>query len=844
MNHKTIKTLILFVAILAVAMICFIMIAGRKNKHDDDALARLNRGYSLAFSEPFKEVESVALPKEEEDLLSAKNYDLDEFRKREIPSAWSIDYATIPSDASFRKTDDGYSVDSPQGTIRFAGPNLNGMCSSFLIELTVRNNSDKESEIILGVHDSGLVRNGYHPLVTERINCREEKKIEAELSVFEQFADVAPTVSVHGAITLVDLTIYRKTHDDFTVVEGEIVERSALPDPQDTDYPDCRYTAHFIGHKILSGMSCNKELVLSIDGFINKSILPTDDLKAGDKIKCAILPIDAVPEKLASIQEADDLSLFMLDSYLVTTCSIIPAYTDLSEDFNASVPFKSESFEFQSVFDRGFNPPIPDSVKEAQKRRIEKDLAEANRMLSSLDGKKDEIEQRFQNAWAKEKERFADGFNTIKDEKGAVSLYWRNVDNSFWCLPPDYSLFPQNPFEIPKDKLDALVAFKDFLESNGIQLIVSIVPDSYAVSSRIINPDFRDIPELQCATYVKQLSDAGVECPYEVAGILENYNLFPLAFWFPKKDHHPDATAQYVIAEEIADRLARFGFMQKLDKSLFSHSGEDSSSKMVFPSNCDIGDHAANEKIKAEKIYYQGKLLDKDPSSEILVLGNSFAYTPGEKNGQHSLTAFLSERMLYPVDDYILVARGPMTTAIQRMFEQPETFLKARKVVILHMPAGHCTPGTVWNNISDMDRKRLMLNGKKLVQTLHIAGNGDYANDFSQDYARKGWKEFEGKNDIKCFDDKKFGILEQTLPNIDPSKPFLCVVQTVRSPFFATPTLFVNGIREMVPAVHDSYVFFWQDVYFELPAGTTQLKIELQGKKNTLVGFNKVLIYQ
>ena len=42
----------------------------------------------------------------------------------------------------------------------------------------------------------------------------------------------------------------------------------------------------------------------------------------------------------------------------------------------------------------------------------------------------------------------------------------------------------------------------------------------------------------------------------------------------------------------------------------------------------------------------------------------------------------------------------------------------------------------------------------------------------------------------------------------------------------------------------DPSTIYWQDVNFELPAGTTQLKLELQGKKGALLGFNNVLIYQ
>lgn len=797
--------------------------------------------FALVFSDHFNGDKSPLLSKTFEDILKEKGYDVDEFKKRRIPSDWTIEYYTIPADTSFRTTDDGYSIVSPKESICFIGQRMNGMRSSFRIELTVKNLSDEESEVSLGIHNTGPVKNGHNTLVTEKINSKEIKTIKVELSVFEQFALIAPTVSVKGSIVLTDLSIYRRDYDEFTIVEGEIIERSALPAPEDTDYPDCRYTAHFVGKTILSGMPCNKELALSIDGFLKKKLLPTT-IKPGDKIRCAIIPVASLPDDLASIQEADDLSLFNLDSYFVTSYYIISSYSDFSTNYNASIPFKSDTFEFTSAFNQGFNPPIPESVKDAQNTKIKKDLEEANKMIAYIEENKDDIEKRFQDAWTKEKKRFPDGFNTIKNG----SIYWRNIDNSFWCLPSNYSLIPQTPYRISKDRIDAIVAFKDFLESNGVQLIVSLVPDWYEISSRIINPAFKNIPDLQCAIYVKQLSEAGIECPYEVTKILENYNRFQFAYFFPSNDH-PSTTTQYSIAEEMVDRLSRYDIKPNLNPSSFSHAkaNEPSPFGVFFPSNCDIGTNDANEEIVGEMVYYDGKLVQQDPSSKIIVFGNSTAYSPGKMTGgQHSFSAFLSEKMLYPVDDYIVGAEGPMTTLVQRVFEHPDAFLKDKRVVILQMPMKHAITTRPWNNIAEMDRKRLKLNGKKLVDTFHISGNGDYANEIVRVYSRNAWKRFEGKNDIKCFDDQKFEIFDQVLSNIDTSKPIVCAVQTLRIALYDPPTLIVNGHEELIPATHDTGVLFWQDVYFDLPAGTSQLKIELQGKKNTLVGFNKVLIFQ
>ena len=402
---------------------------------------RLDDGYGLTYSEEFISTRFVSLSKASEEQLLKKGYDIDEFRKRMIPQVWDIDYSTIPSDTFFQNGEEGFEVVSNQGPLRLVCKRFDGTRSSFIFEFSIKNNGVNDCEISFGVQNTGLIKSGYHELVSETISARETKHFEVELSVFEQLSDIAPSLAVHGTAILEKVEVFQKIHDDFTIVEGEITERSTLPDPESTDYPDCRFTAHFIGNAILSGSPCNKELSLSIDGFKNKSILNTNSLNVGDKIKCAIVPIDSVPDNLASIQEADELSLFALDSYLATTIQKISSYTDTTYLPISSTHFKSEHFDFKSVFDLCINPPITDDLALHQKERIQKDLEAANTMLQAYESVKETTERKFQIAWSGEKERFPDDYNTIKRSANDV-LYWRNIDHSFWCLPARYTLVP------------------------------------------------------------------------------------------------------------------------------------------------------------------------------------------------------------------------------------------------------------------------------------------------------------------------------------------------------------------------------------------------------------------
>ena len=233
-------------------------------------------------------------------------------------------------------------------------------------------------------------------------------------------------------------------------------------------------------------------------------------------------------------------------------------------------------------------------------------------------------------------------------------------------------------------------------------------------------------------------------------------------------------------------------------------------------------------------------MVKKDSSSEILVIGNSYIHSPG--GNQHSFFAMLSEKMLYPVDEFLSYGYGPMTTVIQRFLEKPELFLKNKKLVVLvYGTSIFLNESVPWNNISEMDKKRNMLNGKKLVATLNVPSNVKTVEKISNNSA---WNSFPNKNDIVLKDDTKTEIINQSIPNVAPSKPLICIVESVRLPNSPIPVLFVNDISASVPATNLVDSIYWQDLYYSLPEGTNQLKIEIQGKKGTIVGFNKIMIYQ
>lgn len=629
-----------------------------------------------------------------------------------------------------------------------------------------------------------------------------------------------------------------------TVVEGTIVERSKLPDPQKSDYPNCRFTAHFEGNSIKSGEACPREIVLIIDGFECFQVLSTNELKEGDKVLCNIIPLEDLPEEEQSTQQADDLELFLLDSYYVVGVKTIREFSEKNRLMPSSgILFSEGNEEYVSLFERHINPPIPDAVKKAQISTVQDDLRKMNELLAGFDEKEiDIINKRFDDVWKKEKEKDANGYNRIK------KTVWRNIDNSFWTLPEDYTLL-KKPSLINPNMLSCFQSLKRVCEENGVQLIISLVPNFYDISARVINKEFRDIPDLQTATYVKQLSEIGIEAIYASDTIIENYNRFPFAFFFPT-NYHPGDTTQDVLSDIIAKRLLRYEFDSELNPELFSESQCISSygpDAYLFPQNCDIGSNQTGEAFMFRKILYDGKTIPNTKDSSVFVIGNSFIKYP--VSPPESLPVLLSYKTCSPIHWARRDGYGPFCEFLTELLSNPDSFLKNKCVLIMQVGTDHIT--TISNNesmidISQIDSEQCLLNNKSMNHCFLLSSNT--TEDIISN--KNIWGPISDKKKAVFTIDQSgemnfhFDLNNETLDNgINDSKPVLCVVShTCASKTFCQ--LSVNGTsKTMYYSTYPSGSKFF-NLAFELPAGTKEITIRIEGKPDSIFAIKDIQIWQ
>jgi len=617
--------------------------------------------------------------------------------------------------------------------------------------------------------------------------------------------------------TLTDPEVRDKLSDlAFTLVEGVVAERSDLPAPENSDYPDCRFVCRFTGNGILAGTPCPREISLAVDGFMDYKLCRDAELKAGDKIRCLIVPFEQLDERLKSVQQIDDLNLFELKSYYACGLDVI---SDFSPTLG-SLDFVKDS-PYRSVFELQVNPPIPAELARARDEAIDAELKKLEAIMESYSDRETlaALEREFQEKWAAEYAKDPPGRNRVKGTSA-----WRNINGSFWVLAKTYRLRTSYP-PIRREHVEALAALRDFLEANGCQLIVVPIPYCPEIAARVINPDFRHVPDFESLFVVKQLLQERIEAVYISDILMDDFDRYPFAFMYP--NHHPSDTVQDIISDLLAERLARYGLPQTLDGEKFSIEWTPAGNTYgtpEFSADCDIGENAPGAPYLCRTVLYDGKRVPPAPpqSSPVLLMSNSYIMSPNG-NPFGALSPLLTMKLRLPVYFMYRSSLGVINTAFRELFIEPEKILNGKKVVILVMGNQlFYNEKAMFYNIRDVDRTMRLLNGRSPVKKLPlIAPSGT----LSTDGAGMAVLDEGGTYSVPAGGAVK--IVEVREPTWDVGKPAVVVI-TAEKPAADHVRCVVNGVQLNLPST-DAQIGHvgWSRTAYELPSGTAALKIEL-----------------
>ena len=431
------------------------------------------------------------------------------------------------------------------------------------------------------------------------------------------------------------------------------------------------------------------------------------------------------------------------------------------------------------------------------------------------------------------------GRNVITVGEKEDKVIWRQIDNSFFTIKSNASSIIKTQ-SVDEDNIKAIVELKKALESNGVQLIVSVIQDSEPIVARIINKEFRDVVDYQMYNNIRMLLEYGIEAvtPSFDSVIRCNEEEFTYNIGL---DNHPSVLIQKIVSEILSKRLQRYNIPKRLDKNNFTFEDVDHyfygiDPIKTWPDNCDIGNHKPGERIKVKKPVIGRDCSYINRSSEILVIGNSFTASPypsphasADREQACGLVSWLDYNLETDVDYYYYTQNGPATVFIKNLLADPAKYLKGKKVVIVDFGLIHLL-NTQWNNISELDRQLILLSSSKPISTIRINGNISNAN----------MQDKELNETVFNVSNESIEIAKTSIETINKNTLIVVSARRLSGNIYVR----VNDDIKHLPSSPSGTSNSYQSLIFEIPANTKELSISVFGKYNSTFAIKDIQIWQ
>lgn len=469
-------------------------------------------------------------------------------------------------------------------------------------------------------------------------------------------------------------------------LEGIIVNLSALPLPEKSDYPDCNYTAMFQVENILSqDSSIPEKIVLVIPGFRKRKLLTDSIYSSGQRLKVKIELFDDISETLRQIQQADQINSLDYDYYyLYEGIKIEPIGTVVqlpTESRKNALTHSTTSIDINKL------TPQRGNADKLRKQAIQKDLARINKLLSKNGG---------------DFKKWYDNLNDVRREYGKViekkDFKW--IGDSYFSLK-SWALYKEEYLNY--DFVSAMIDYNQYLRDRNIDFIVVRVPSMNEVVGDLFIQSFNNTefnPYLQ--KFNKILLENDVETIDLVPPLVKNRFKYPLLFWYQTTDPHPAEGAGRIIARELTDRLKRYNFKAVKTTTVYLVS------TTMFPFRddiykCDYTWPDGNIKYDTSSaasflgVFSQdGNVLqiNENSGSPVLFIGDSFVdYSPNNIRGGSIPQYFYYESGVLP-DKFCRY--GGATNLFGELIRKGDSFLVNRRVVIFIMNSGGILKDARW----------------------------------------------------------------------------------------------------------------------------------------------------
>lgn len=508
---------------------------------------------------------------------------------------------------------------------------------------------------------------------------------------------IKPFIKMQGDLQFESISIYRKVlFEDNVFCKGTISEITKVPLPEQANYPDCLYTAHFIVKEIIDGYPVPEDIQLLIPAFRNYT--PSDLSKTLTKgnWSLSIRPFEKASKIEQEIEQVDEIESYEYTPFLVNAANPLKTgYLDIS-----GIPILKGS-SYSSPYDFPVNPPVSEEYLSDSKRKIDEQLLIVNKIVNQFDHNSTNDKQAEINAINKD---FQDTWNDVQNKYDSYndSIVWANINNSFFALPKKWSFI--HPGLISDENLKAISELNIFLRKQGILFIIQVIPSYRDIAALVLNPSFQKYGDYQSALVVKQLLEHDIETHYLSEDFIHNAFLYERLFAYPN-DHHSDDGAQEILTSHLSKRLLSLNnlYSKDLNQELFETRmvEEDyNPQNNKWPSNCNIGNHTPGDLYQVPMFFYDGKRITPNKESKILVIGNSFIQKPLDN---HGYIQYLAKKMLHVPDSLRQNGIGPLVFIPRMFLLKTNDILHDKKIVVLPISISFLSDNYSFSNILSLD---------------------------------------------------------------------------------------------------------------------------------------------
>ena len=501
------------------------------------------------------------------------------------------------------------------------------------------------------------------------------------------------------------------------------------------------------------------------------------------------------------------------------------------------------------------NPPLPEKVIETQKEQIGKDLPGLRRRVKSRT-RDLAAEERFQRIWIQAQNELQlipaviSLDNGQEIERFQNQFYWGVRHGGFFALPRKFTFMEQQNVS---GNISSLLAFRDLLRKNQIQLIILLVPDAGQIAARALIPSFESAGSLSALQCAASLLEFGLEAVYTDDLVLSKISIAERLFCYP--DPRPEAALWRILAEAAADRLSRFG-KDHFKETEANHYAERRGITVFgknyrWPAGVDCGSHKRNEPVESLQVFRNGVPFRPDPRSAILVVGGENLNLPGPG---HTFSGLFSKELHYSVDELVLPGKDWIGLLPLVFSRQPYRYLSGKQAVILVI-----SPNTLANSVmpdlQQIEAQKLAQQKQKpvhhfdlqyksdnIIQQVTSARNRGQSREIEQ---KKAWNLAFAQTPAKGIrireDSVPQDFLTLDIPEKLRARPMTLVLYVAAYPGQAN-TLTVNGHE--VPLPVNSQRHHFRCIAVPLEAGTAKAVIKFSGQQGNLLMVHDVTLYQ